>query len=156
MIVVEPNEKRAALSREYVTENVLHPFEDDLAARIAEITNGEGASIVVEATASARNIETALQFLTSGGKLVFLSWYPGTISLEYHACHAHQVTACFPSGPGNQETTRATLKCLGDGSIVVGKNLTDVVPFAQAAQGYERIISGDPSIMGMVIDWSKP
>ena len=69
--------------------------------------------------------------------------------------HNNAVTAFFPTGAGNRETTRATLHGMSNGSIVVGDNLTDIVPCADACEGYGRIIAGDKSILGMAIDWSQ-
>ena len=153
IIAVEPSEARAALSRKYVTEYVLDPFKDDLVAAVSTLTGGNGPSIVVEATALAKNVPLATSFLRPKGKMVFLSWYPGDIELKYSDFHNHEVTAFFSMGAGNRETTRATLHCMGNGAIVVGENLTDIVPCGEACEGYRRIIEGGKSILGMVVDW---
>jgi len=154
LITLEPNELRRELSREYVTEHALDPFADDVDAVVEEVTGGLGPSVVVEATARATLIENATAFLREDSKMVFLSWYPGKISIEFAHFHNHAVRAFFPTGAGNNETTRAVLECLGDGSIVFGKNITDLLDYEKACEGFERIIAGDRSIMGMVFDWS--
>jgi threonine dehydrogenase-like Zn-dependent dehydrogenase len=154
VITVEPEPSRAALSREYVTEHVLNPLEDDVAARVEAITAGRGASVVVEATASPRNIEQASSHLRWEATFVFLSWYSGDIRLNFHHhFHANAVTAVFPTGAGDSETLRAVVDALHRGSIVMGKNLTDDLSFEEACDGYRRIIDGDRSILGMTFDW---
>ena len=153
VIAIEPNEFRRALSKQYVTPYALDPFGDDVAAAVAEITDGRGPSVVVEATASAALIDNATRFLREDGKMVFLSWYPGKISIDFSYLHNNAVRAFFPTGAGNAETWRATLACLGDGAIVFGKNMTDLLPYEKACDGYRRIIDGDKSIMGTAFDW---
>lgn len=155
IVTVEPSERRRALSKKYVTPDVLDPSDPSLDARIEEITEGQGPSVVVEASGSAEVITQASRHLRDGGRFVFLGWYPGEIGLVYHHFHAAAATAHFPMGGGGLEATRAVLDCLASGKLVVGDNLTDVVPVADAPQGYQRIIDGDRSIMGMVIDWSE-
>ena len=153
IIAIEPNPVRAALSRKYVTPHVLDPKED-LVARVKELTDGKGPSVVVEATASPKLIASATRFLRWQSRMVFLSWYPGEIRLDFHHhFHAHEITALFPVGKGNLETTRATLEGFASGAIIMGDNITDVLPYAKACDGYRRIIDGDRSVVGMVVDW---
>lgn len=154
VITIEPNPNRAALSKEYVTNHVLNPVTDDLKDAIENITMGMGPTIVVEATGSKKLICEATKFLKRGGKMMFLSWYPGNIEIDFLHFHSNQVTAFFPNGAGDVETTRATLNSIAAGSIKIGDNITDVISSEKACEGYHRIISGDDSIMGMVIDWS--
>jgi len=153
VITAEPSELRARLSRLYVTEHVINPLKEDLAARVNEITAGKGATVVVEATASKANIASTAKLLRSRGRMVFLSWYPGEIALDYHTFHAAEATAFFPMGAGDSQTSRAVLDCMASGRLVVGENLTDLLPYTKACEGYQRIIDGDRSIMGMVFDW---
>ncbi len=154
VITVEPNELRRGLSRKYVTENVIDPFNEDVAVRVSELTDGKGPSVVVEATANKRNIAAAVSHLGYWeGKMVFLSWYPGEITFDFSLFHNNQVTAFFPTGNGGPTFTRAVLDCLARGAIVFGDNITDVVPVEQACQAYQRIIDRDPTIFGMVVDW---
>lgn len=153
IIAVEPNRVRSNLSRRYVTDFTLDPFKDDIEIEVERITCGKGPSVVVEATASSKVFNTATRFLRRNGKMVFLSWHPGSISLNFADFHNNEIVAYFPMGAGNKETTRATLKCLSDGSLILGKNITDLIECQNACEGYQRIIDGDKTIMGMVIDW---
>jgi 2-desacetyl-2-hydroxyethyl bacteriochlorophyllide A dehydrogenase len=153
VITLEPDTHRAELSRKYVTDLVLDPADSDLETHIKELTAGQGASVVVEATGAAKLIDNATRFLSPNGKLIFLSWYPGRIELDYGAFHKNQTTAFFPMGAGGETAAQATLRALAGGAIRMADNITDVVPWTEACRGYERIIGGDRSIMGMVIDW---
>lgn len=151
--VVEPNPHRAALARRYITDAVLNPDEVTPEA-VKSLFDGKGPSVVVEATGVSKLIDTAGRHLTAGGRFVFLAWYPGAISFNYQAFHAKGVTAVFPTGSGGPTVFRAVLDALGRGALVLGDNLTDVVPYHDAAAGYEKFIRGVPSVQGMAIDWS--
>ncbi|OGV77848.1 MAG: hypothetical protein A3K19_18640 [Lentisphaerae bacterium RIFOXYB12_FULL_65_16] len=153
VIAIEPDPRRAGLSRKYVTANVIDPTTENVEARVAELTGGKGPTVVVEATASAKFIDNATRFLRPGGRMVFLSWYPGHISIDFAHFHNNQITAFFPTGSGGDAATQATLWALANGTIRMDGNITDTVPYTDACRGYERLIAGDRSVMGMVIDW---
>lgn len=153
VITVEPDKLRAELSRKYVTEYVLDPNKDDIGAEIDKITHGAGPTVVVEATASSKLIHNSTQFLREYGKMVFLSWYPGSIEIDFAHFHNNTITTYFPMGAGNNATTRAVLTGMKHGTVIIGDNLTDIYPFTEACDGYRRLATGDRSVMGMVIDW---
>ncbi len=153
IVTVEPDKKRASLSRQYVTATVLDPMNDDIEKRVEELTSGQGPTVVVEATGSKEVIHQATAALRPDGRFVFLSWHPGEIALEYSHFHANRARILFPMGGGDRETTRAVLDSLAAGTIHLEDNLTDVVNLENACDGYRRIIAGDRSIIGMVIDW---
>jgi len=153
VITIEPDPARRELSRKLVTEHVVDPSAEDVPERVAALTAGNGATVVIEATASATFISSATRLLCRSGKMVFLSWYPGEISIDFAHFHNNQITAYFPTGNGGREATRATLTALANGSVCMAGNITDVYPFKQACDGYRRIIEGDRSIMAMVVDW---
>lgn len=154
VVTIEPDPHRRELSRRHVTSDVIDPTSEDVPARVAELTGG-GPTVVIEATASKRFIGDASRLLRPGGKMIFLSWYPGDITLDFAHFHNHQITAYFPTGAGGPEAARATLAALAAGTIHLADNLTDVYRFDQAPDGYRRIIDGDRSIMGMVVDWRE-
>lgn len=155
VITIEPDERRAALSRRYVTEHVLDPRSGDLVEAVERLTDGAGADYVVEATGAARLMRQASSLLREHGRFVFLGWYPGEITLEYHHFHANSVVAYFPMGSGGAPVARRVLEALGEGVLKMGENITDIVPYQQACDGFRRIVDGDRSILGMVIDWSE-
>ena len=155
VIAIELSPDRAELSRKYVTQYVLDPNHGDIKVKIDELTDGKGPTIIVECTGNKKLINTVQQYLTSKSKFVFLGWYPDEIELNYHQFHANEVTAYFPMGAGNDNTICGVLDNMGKGSLVIGDNITDIVPFENICQGYQRIIDGDRTIMGMTIDWGN-
>lgn len=154
VITIEPDPARQELSRRLVTPHVIDPLHEDVAARVNELTQGAGPSVVVEATASARLIKNITPYLRPGSKMIFLSWYPDQISIEFAHFHNNQIKAFFPCGNGGPEAARATLTALAQGRIRMEENITDVYPYTQACEGYQRIIDGDRTIMAMVVDWT--
>jgi len=155
IITLEPNEVRRNLSKKYVTQYALDPLNDNVEKIVEEITSGLYPTVVTEATANKKFVGEATKYLRDNAKMLFLSWYPDMIDIEFAHFHNYAIRAYFPTGAGDNETTRATLDCLGGGSITFGDNITDLLDYEKACEGYQRIIDGDKSIMGMVFDWSN-
>jgi 2-desacetyl-2-hydroxyethyl bacteriochlorophyllide A dehydrogenase len=152
VITAEPDPLRAGLSKKYVTDNVLNPLECDLGKELDRLTDGAWPTVLVEATANKKLIPQTTGFIRRmHARMVFLSWYPGEITLDYSHFHNWEATAFFPMGGGQHK--RAVLEGLARGVIKMGDNITDVYEFAGAPAGFKRICDRDRSIMGMVIDW---
>lgn len=156
VLAVEPTPRRAALSRKHVGPEVFHPDTDDVAAAVRAATDGKGASVVVEATGNKSLLGKVTPLLAFHGRLVFLGWYPGEVTFNYHDLHANEARALFPMGGGDRRAHEAFLRALAQGQIVLGDNITHVLPWREAPQGYRAIIQRDPSVLGMVLDWSAP
>lgn len=149
---IEPNRLRREIAQRAAGIEVLDPAENGFADRLKKLPGG-GPSVVVEATGNARLIDVAAGYLRHHSRFVFLGWYPEEVAFKYHAFHANEATAFFPTGAGDAATTRAVLAAMADGTLRIEKNITDRVPFREAPRLYERVVAGDRSIMGAVIDW---
>lgn len=153
VLAIEPNPERAALSKRYAAEEVFDPSDPDLKRKVVDATGGRGPDVVVEATASARLIGAATSLLRPRSRMVFLSWYPGNIEIDFSHFHNNAVVAYFPTGSGAMDTLEEFLRALAAREVVVGDNLTDVIPWRESCPAYQRLVDGDRTVMGMVIDW---
>lgn len=155
VIVVEPDKLRAGLARKYVTRNVLDPFAGDLEKTIGSLTDGQWPTVVIEATANKKLIAQTSGFIRRmHARMVFLSWYPGEITIDFSHFHNYEATVFFPMGAGSNDGTGvAVLEGLARGTVTMGDNLSDGYHWKDAVKGYDRICAGDRSIMGMTIDW---
>ena len=151
-IAIEKNPLRIELAKKYVTPDVLNPDECDVAARVNELA-GDDHRVVVEATGVEGPLEMAASLFTPKCSMVYLAWHAGRISIDFNTYHANEVTSWYPMGSGGRETGIEVLDRLGDGSIKMTDNITDVLDVNDAPAGFRRIIEGDPNVMGMVFDW---
>jgi len=154
VVALEPCARRAALARELVGATVLNPCEEGLEEKVLEACGGIWPTICVEATGNKNLIEQTTRFLRrDGAKMVFLSWYPGRIELDFSCFHHHGATAYFPMGDGSQATGQRVLEGLADGQIRIGEALTETYVWQQADAVFRRVAEGDRELIGAVIDW---
>ena len=156
VIAVEPDSIRKALSMAYVTKDVIDPGTCDVEKEVERLTNGQWPTVVVEATANKNLIGNTSCFIRRmHARMIFLSWYPGEITLDYSHFHNWEATSFFPMGCGNQETARAVLDGIARGVIKIERNITHSYEYDKACEGFRKICENDRSIVGMVVDWRK-
>lgn len=73
VIVSEPSEDRRNAIRAVGAEFVVDPVNEDLAAKVLELTNGDGVDAAFDAAGAGPAITSALPLLTPGGRLVLVA-----------------------------------------------------------------------------------
>jgi len=156
VVALEPDSKRSEIARRQAGISVIDPTQGPLEDNVLAACGGEWPTVVVEATGNKALIPQSMRFLKrTGRRIVFLSWYPGEIHLEYAQLHNHEVTAFFPTGAGTDETGRTVLAALADKTLNMNEPFLEVYPLHQAEQLFMRVSQGDRTLMSPVIDWKS-
>lgn len=154
VIALEPDVKRADIARKQGGITVLDPTQEVLEENVFAACEEKWPNVVVEATGSKALIPQTLRFIkTLGTRVVFLSWYPGEITLEFAQLHNREATAFFPTGAGTNETGEAVLVALADQTLNMNEPLLEIFPLHQAEELFSRVARNDRSLMSAVIDW---
>ncbi len=67
-------EHRLALAKSYGADEVLHASKENVSERIKALTNGNGATIVVDAVCSVSSFEMTLDYVCAAGKIISLGF----------------------------------------------------------------------------------
>ena len=70
LVVTDVIESRLEFARELGAEAL--KADDTLAQRVMELTNGEGAPVVIEATGNAKAMESTVELVAAGGRIVIV------------------------------------------------------------------------------------
>jgi threonine dehydrogenase-like Zn-dependent dehydrogenase len=73
VIVSEPAPARAAAARELGADEVLGPAKEDVVERMAELTDGKGPHIIIEAAGAQPTLQQALEAVRYAGRVVLLA-----------------------------------------------------------------------------------
>ncbi|MCW2996064.1 MAG: dehydrogenase [Conexibacter sp.] len=82
IVVVEPSADRAAILTGLGADIVLDPAEEDAAARIAELTDGYGADVSIDAAGVAASFGAAVATTAKQGRVVLVATFHGPVSFE--------------------------------------------------------------------------
>jgi L-iditol 2-dehydrogenase len=144
VLVSEPNPLRLERARSSGADRAVNPAAEDLAAVVAAETGGQGADVIIVATAAHAAQETAPRLAAIGGRINFFGGLPKdrpTISFDANLVHYRELivtgtTAC------STDDCRRSAEIVNSGRI----DLTDLVsgryPLAQAAKAFAAAEDG--------------
>lgn len=143
-LVMDMNEQRLAFVREQmgVPDTILAKGDGEELKRLAELTNGQLADVVIDATGSNKSMAQALNYCAFKGRLVYVGITQSEVSLP-HAPALHRreldILASRNALPG--DFTRI-IKLIEEGQI-------DTRPWITHHAGFDEMI-------GVFASWTKP
>ena len=92
VIALDLNENRLNYAKNVVGIDHIINVQDDPVKKILEITSGDMASVVFDASGNKFALETGPSYMSHGGKFVLVGLFNGDISYNHPAIHAKEIT----------------------------------------------------------------
>ena len=161
-------EQRCELAQQCGIAHTSNAAQQDPQAVIKEITGGQGAHIVVEATGSPALVSSALAMACTRGEVILLGSPRGSAEIDvYSLVHrsgvclkgAHE--ALFPmlpqkSGqPNRASISEQMLQHLQKDQLSVKPLISQIVFPHRIQAAYEALLHQKEEVMGILVDWSK-
>jgi L-iditol 2-dehydrogenase len=140
---------RLALAVALGADHVLPFTGKQLAARIAELTEGRGADLVFEAVGNNQTVSTAIDCVRKGGTVTLIGNVAPEVVLPLQKVVSRQIRlqgSCASSG----EYTRA-IEYVASGKIKVKPLITAVASLDEGPQWFERLHAREPNLMKIVL-----
>jgi len=83
VIVVEPNQFKRTLAAAVGADVVLDPANDDVPARVAELTDGYGPEVILEMSGNPKAMQQAFRLLGNGGEICLLGIPAGGVQVDW-------------------------------------------------------------------------
>lgn len=107
VILSGTRDSRLAIGKTLGADYLVNVTQDDLAARVREITNGKGADSVLECAGSATSLQEALESVKRGGRIGVVAWYTGPISIDMNLAVRSNVRIYAARGEGGMNSGRS-------------------------------------------------
>lgn len=93
VIALDINDNRLAFCTEKLgVEFAINGMTENVIERLAEITNGDMPTVVIDATGSLKAINTAFSYLAHGGRYVLVGLQKGEIAFSHPEFHKREAT----------------------------------------------------------------
>ena len=93
VLVTDINDKRLAYARDIAgADYVINSLNTDPEKAVADITGGEAAPLVMDATGNAAQMMKAFNYVSAGGTIVFVGLVRTDISFQDPVLHAKEIT----------------------------------------------------------------
>jgi threonine dehydrogenase-like Zn-dependent dehydrogenase len=165
---VDMIEKRLDLAKEVgAIERGFNPKEGSPAEQIKALTNGRGADVTIEVSGSARALHEAVRATAYSARVVALGFFQGEaqgllLGEEFH----HNRISLVCSQIGNVDPSlsyrwdrirliHTIMDLQAKGSLNLRPVITHVIPFRQAAQGFQILDETPDQALQVVLDFSE-
>lgn len=137
VIALDINDGRLAFCREKLgVAHTINALNDNVLGKLAEITNGDMPTVIVDATGNLRAINTAFSYLAHGGRYVLVGLQKGDISFSHPEFHKREATLM-----SSRNATRAdfehVISSMKNGFIDPTTYITHRVAFGQVKDEFE-------------------
>ena len=120
--------------------------------RIKEITNGDLATLVLDATGNKRAIEQGVEYLAHGGRYGIVGLYKGPLQFEHPYIHARELSLlCCRNAV--QKDLNHVVTLLQEGLFPVNQYVTHLLPYQELPQRISQLGAPNSGVMKAITVW---
>ncbi|HSF22824.1 MAG TPA: zinc-binding alcohol dehydrogenase, partial [Blastocatellia bacterium] len=165
VITTDLYERRRQLSLSAGADLAISPAVESLAERVAAMTGGTGADVVIEASGQPQAVDDAVTAAAHEGRVVIVSWY-GTkraelaLGSDFHrkrlTLKSSQVSHLDPSlTPRWTILRRRELAIRYLNHLILDELISHVFPFDRAAEAFRLIDEKPDEVVQVVLDYNR-
>ena len=159
LIAVDTLELRCRLAREVGAPEVVHAGEEDPVAAVKRLTDGAGASIVVDCVggpAGIRSFEQAQQMVSTGGLIqVNAKYHKQPLPLHVDRFQGKRVLVSYPPSTDRGALGRIAMAALAAGEVRVQPLITHRFEGKDLKAGYDFLYHHPEQAMGVLFLWQR-
>ena len=130
---------------------VLDSGEGDVADRLADLTDGMGADVVIDAAGAPRTPHLAIDLARSGGRVVIVAIYTATPEFDFNSILMKEVEV-VGSIAYERRDVEAAVRMLGDGSVKTAALVSGVIGLDEVVDvGYARMMAPTKDIFRLLV-----
>ncbi|MEV4847516.1 alcohol dehydrogenase catalytic domain-containing protein [Micromonospora matsumotoense] len=151
VLLVEPDPFRRAVATG-IGIDAVDPGETDVAALVDARTEGAGADVAFEVSGSAAGVGTAVDVLTTRGRLVMVAIHPQPRPVNLHRVFWRELELLGARLYQRDDMVEA-VRLVASGAIPARQLISRVVPADAAASAFTALEGG--GVMKVLLDWQE-
>ncbi|OUM94111.1 MAG: alcohol dehydrogenase [Thermobacillus sp. ZCTH02-B1] len=152
VIAMDLNGGRLAFCRSWAGADDAVDAGDRPAERIAELTDGEYATVVFDATGSARSMADALGYLAHGGTLVYVGLVKSDIRFPHPEFHKRETTL-MGSRNATREDFARVLEAVRSGAVDAERLITHRAKFDDMIGVFGDWLNPESGVIKAMTEW---
>jgi 2-desacetyl-2-hydroxyethyl bacteriochlorophyllide A dehydrogenase len=149
LIALEPQAARRDLAIAMGATTAIDPTLPDALDQLRELTDGQGAHVVVEAVGSTASVRTAVESVRPGGQMVWLGNVGRVVEIDEFKVVWNSLTIHASVGVTRAAVVRA-IELIASGAVAVERIVSLAVPLAEGVDAFHRT-ARDPSVVKTVL-----
>ncbi|MQB02158.1 MAG: zinc-binding dehydrogenase [Actinobacteria bacterium] len=151
VVLVGTRSSRLEVGRRLGADHVVNARESDVVDTVNELTGG-GAELVIESSGSPTTPQQCVDLVSRGGKLLFVAFYPGPVTLDLSAVVRKDVTMYTTRGEGGNNVKRAVALC-EEGRLKGDELVTHEYPLEEIDEALRVVRERDGDPMKVVVSF---
>jgi 2-desacetyl-2-hydroxyethyl bacteriochlorophyllide A dehydrogenase len=153
VMLIEPDGFRRQVAADLGIE-AFDPTVTDVVAMVNERTLGAGADVAFEVSGSAAGVTTAVDVLTTRGRLVMVAIHPQPRPVNLHRFFWRELELLGARLYQRNDMTEA-IELIAAGAVPVERLISRVTSVDTVTEAFTALESGG-SVMKVLIDWQEP
>lgn len=151
VVVVDVLDGKLELAKRLGADVTINSEKEDVLEIVSELTNNNGADVVVEAAGSEESFNTATEIIKHNGKFVFYSWVTQPVTLNISRWHddgLEFINTCLVHHTWHERFvwTKQALRPVQQGLIDIKSLITDEFDLKDIKQAFELADKDDSAL----------
>lgn len=159
IITVDAQALRCDISRKLGVDEVINCSETDSVAAVRELTDGNGADVVVECVggfAGVKSFEQAQQMVKGDGIIHLIALYQGEpLTFDSSTMMSKMLIAGIRVPEPRSQHMLDAMQMLIDGTIKVDDIITHRLPWQQTPDAYHLLYNHPDEALGVILEWDE-
>jgi 2-desacetyl-2-hydroxyethyl bacteriochlorophyllide A dehydrogenase len=152
VIAMDINESRMQFCRNHFNiRHTLNARESRVTEQLKELTGGDMATVVIDATGNRQAINGALPFLAHGGRFVLIGLQKEAISFSHPEFHKREATL-MSSRNATKEDFQYVMQCMKTGKVRPEAFITHRVRFDEVASVFNTWLNPETSVIKAMVE----
>ncbi len=150
VFVVDIDATRLQMAAASGADATLLASGDALTQQVLQLTGGSGVDVVLEAVGRTETISAGIDCVRKGGTVTLIGNISPVITVPLQKVVARQIRlqgSCASAGE-----YPLAIRLMAEQKIQVAPFITAIVPLSKAAEWFDRLHSGEPNLMKVVLD----
>ncbi len=150
VILVGTRASRLATGARLGADHLIDASTTDPVARVRELTGGQGADLVIEASGNNHTPQQCAEMVTRGGRIAFVGFYSDAVTFDLSAVVRKDVTMFTSRGEGGHNVRRAAALA-ARGVLRAGDLVTHRFPLEEIDRAFRALRDRDGDPLKIVI-----
>ena len=150
IILTGTRKERLELGKKFGADYAINSREENAVEKVLEITEGNGADLVLEAAGSGDSLQQALEMTRKGGNICILAFYKSPITADISIAVRSRINMFTVRGEGNLNVHRA-LSLMAQGKMTGGEMITHTFPLEKINEAIDTYVNRIDGAMKVVV-----
>jgi (R,R)-butanediol dehydrogenase / meso-butanediol dehydrogenase / diacetyl reductase len=150
VLVVEPDPFRRAVARQ-IRLDAVDPQATDVASLVSKRTAGAGADIAFEVSGAAGGVNTAVDVLTTRGRLVMVAIHPQPRPVDLHRFFQRELEL-FGARLYQRDDFAEAIRLIDAGVIPAQQLISKILPADEVDAAFQALEAGG-DVLKILLDW---